>query len=87
MSERASTSRASRNCSGDMYEGEPMADAAWVRAWSLAVSGVLEMPKSSTLTMGGPLGRVARKRLPGLRSRWTMPAACASAMASQASSR
>ena len=34
--------------------------------------------------MGGPLGRAARKRFAGLRSRWTMPSACASAMASHA---
>ena len=34
----------------------------------------LEMPKSSTLTTGGPSRSCARNRFAGLRSRWTMPA-------------
>ena len=47
----------------------------------------LEMPKSSTFTEAEPSAALVRKRLAGLRSRWTMPTVCASAMASQAWSR
>ncbi len=47
----------------------------------------LEMPKSSTLTMGLRPGCSARKRLEGLRSRCTMRSAWACASASQVSSR
>ena len=45
---------------------------------------LFEMPKSSTLSSGVPSAPRVRKRFAGLRSRWTMPSACASASASQA---
>ena len=69
------------------------------RRWRLSWSGcsrrrlarrrgpLLERPKSSTFGRSArsrPARRVT-KRLPGLMSRWTMPRACASARASQAS--
>ena len=55
------------------------ADAA-----AAAVASALEMPKSSTLISRAPPTVRARNRFSGLRSRWTMPAACASATASHA---
>jgi len=80
---RASTLRAERICSGDMYVGEPSTACVVVISRSPRPC-TLEMPKSSTLTHGEPSRRVVRKRLAGLRSRWTMPRAWASASASQA---
>ena len=56
-----------RSCSGDMYGGEPSIDV--VGATELLPPVILEMPKSSTLTMRLPSGRRAKNRLPGLRSR------------------
>ncbi len=70
-----------------MYEGEPIIDVVTVIASWASRLGILEMPKSSTLMTGLPLGRSARNRFAGLRSRWTMPSACASAIASIASRR
>jgi hypothetical protein len=51
----------------------------------LPSSATFEMPKSSTFTHAEPSGRRERKRFDGLRSRCTMPARWASAIASQAS--
>ena len=45
---------------------------------------VFEIPKSRTLTRASRPGAGRRKRFAGLRSRWTMPSACASASASHA---
>ena len=45
---------------------------------------IFEMPKSSTLIESWPSARRMQKRFAGFRSRWTMPSACASAMASHA---
>ncbi len=84
MSVRASTSREERSCSGDMYTGEPMMAWVLVTARSAVGPDILEMPKSSTLMEGVPSGPLVRKRFSGLRSRWTMPAPCASASASHA---
>ncbi len=57
----------------------------------IAISGVapgaatsFEIPKSSSFMRTEPSVRRARKRFPGLRSRWTMPAAWASASPSHA---
>src|SRR5580700_7579171 len=86
MSERGSTLLADVNCSGDMYSGVPMTVVLAVTDMS-EVAVDFEMPKSSTLTSGVPLTWVVTKRLAGLRSRWTMPSAWASSMASQAWSR
>ncbi len=47
---------------------------------------IFEMPKSSSFTRSEPSLRFARKRFAGLRSRWTIPAACASARPSHACS-
>ena len=41
---------------------------------------IFEMPKSSTLIESWPSARWMQKRFAGLRSRWTIPSACASAM-------
>ena len=86
MSARASTSGEAIICSGDMYWGEPTVARGWVRRklplWAASLS--LEMPKSSTFTSGVPSGRRVRNRLAGLRSRWTIPLAWASASPSQA---
>lgn len=46
----------------------------------------LEIPKSSTLTACSPSDRTTQKRFAGFRSRWTIPIAWASAIASQACS-
>ena len=85
---RASTSLVDLSCSGDMYEGEPMIVAVAVSAGSRLGSSPprssFEMPKSSSLTHGEPSARRVTKRFDGLRSRWTMPAACTSASASHA---
>ena len=48
------------------------------------IDASFEMPKSSSLTRTEPSERFARKRFAGFRSRWTIPAACASARPSQA---
>ena len=85
MSVRASTSRALRSCSGDMYAGEPITVAVLVSEKSSA-SAALAMPKSSTFTLGEPSARTVRNRFAGLRSRWMMPMAWASAIASAACS-
>ena len=45
-----------------------------------------EIPKSSSFTHGAPSARRVTNRFEGLRSRWTMPAACTSASASHACS-
>ncbi len=90
-SQRPSTSRAERSCSGDMYIGEPTTLVVRVTAeprgsTNAALAALtFEIPKSMTLTIREPSARSARKRFSGLMSRWTMPAACASAIASQAS--
>ena len=80
--------RDERSCSGDMYIGEPSTSVVCVSAPSVGSPApvIFEMPKSSTLMMRRLSDRFARKRFDGLRSRWTMPSACASAMASHASS-
>jgi hypothetical protein len=49
-------------------------------------AGALAIPKSSTLISGEPSSRWVRNRLAGLRSRWTMPSAWASAIATHACS-
>ena len=67
MSERASAGWPIA-CSGDMYGAVPSTDAVWVR---LTPSVVRAIPKSSTLTC--PSG--VTMMLPGLMSRWTIPAA------------
>ena len=78
-SERTSASAARESCSGDMYKGDPMMARSWVSPCCLADSAVLlEMPKSSTLTVTAFFAFFARNRFAGLRSRWTMPCACAS---------
>ncbi len=87
MSVRASTSRDEETCSGDMYSGDPSTAEVRVSEPScglLARPVILEIPKSSTLTIGVPSVRRMRNRFAGLRSRCTIPSACASAMASQA---
>ncbi len=82
---RASTSFALFTCSGDMYPGEPMRDPSAVRLCaSTPVAGAFEMPKSSTFTSTESSMRRVAKRFAGLRSRCTMPSACASATASHA---
>src|SRR6266545_2499713 len=84
-SARGSTVLPNANCSGDMYEGEPSAMLLPVRpaVWVLNPRVVtFEIPKSSTFTAKSPSARRITKRLAGLRSRWTIPRACASAMAS-----
>ena len=87
---RASTVLALRTCSGDMYCGDPSSVLGAVRLFFDGASSSwridFEMPKSSTFTMRVPFARSARNKFDGLRSRWTMPAACASAIASHASS-
>ena len=55
-----------------MNSGVPM---LWVSPFEVALSATtLAIPKSSTLTRGGPSSRSVRKRFSGLRSRWTMDA-------------
>jgi hypothetical protein len=78
MSLRVSTSRLERSCSSDMYAGEPRMALVPVSPSSVSW-GAFAIPKSSTLTSGLPSARSIRNRLPGLRSRWTICAACASA--------
>ncbi len=90
-SARPSTSRADFICSGAMYSGDPSTVAVWVSDIPSPLSPpsgpvVLEMPKSSTFTQLDPSAARVSRRFAGLRSRWTMPAPWASAMASQASS-
>ncbi|CAB4751115.1 unannotated protein [freshwater metagenome] len=66
-----------RACSGERYCGVPMTWPVWVR---LTLSAARAMPKSVTLTcLSGVTSRLA-----GFTSRWTMPAACAAAIASAA---
>lgn len=66
------------NCSGAMYAGVPTAVPAMVRVASCREVPPVEAasPKSSTFT---PL--LPSMMLPGFRSRWTMPRACAAASA------
>jgi hypothetical protein len=85
MSARASTVLADTSCSGAMYAGDPSSAAVLVLAASPGPFGaILDTPKSSTFTHGEPSARRTTNRLAGLRSRCTMPAAWASAIASQA---
>jgi hypothetical protein len=88
MSERASTLLPSA-CSGDMYPAVPTtrpsavrgrSPAATVTSSSLtsAVSVSFARPKSTTLTRPSE----PTITFPGLKSRWTIPAACAAASAS-----
>jgi hypothetical protein len=86
MSARASTSRGLRICSGAMNKREPrMVPVAvmWLPS-SSAVGRTFATPKSSTFTSGFPSALRLSSRLLGLRSRWTMPRAWASARATHA---
>ena len=74
MSERASAGCPSA-CSGDMYAEVPSTVAVCVSEW---LSSARAIPKSSTFTC--PSG--VTMMLPGLMSRWTIPAACAALSAS-----
>ena len=80
---RASTVRAERICSGDMYAGVPSIDWVWVSDTSVLFA-TFEMPKSSSFTSGVPSPRQVTKKFDGLTSRWTMPRAWASARPSHA---
>ncbi len=78
MSVRASTCAAPSVCSGDMYSGVPMSTPMPVLpAFSPSVN--FEMPKSMSLTSRRPGSGSCKKMFSGLRSRWTMPLACAAA--------
>ena len=70
MSERRSDSRPS-TCSGDMYSGVPMTLPSAVTPW---VPTARAIPKSRILAFPS----LSIMMLPGLRSRWTMPASWAS---------
>ena len=70
MSERRSESLPS-TCSGDMYSGVPMTLPSAVTP---CVPTARAMPKSRILA----LPSLSIMMLPGLRSRWTMPASWAS---------
>ncbi len=85
MSARVSTFFDDRICSGDIYSGEPRRLCDRVSAMCVP-SSALDTPKSSTFTSGSPLTRRVRNRFAGLRSRWMIFAAWASAMASMACS-
>ena len=77
MSARMSARAASVACSGAMNAGVPIIAPSPVRSAPCAPTpATLASPKSSTFTAGRPLTLV-RIRLPGLMSRWTMPASCA----------
>ena len=86
MSVRESTVFDDCICSGDMYCGEPSTAEVFVIDGAAIEPIVLslEMPKSSTFTERSPSASRTVKRFAGLRSRCTMPAACASASASHA---
>jgi hypothetical protein len=73
-------SGAPRHCSGDMYAGVPMIAPAWVRAEASVVRS-LAIPKSRIFTRSPPMTSASgtRNTFSGLRSRWTMPLACAAA--------
>ncbi len=65
MSVRASTVRAERICSGDMYEGEP--STAWVLVISRsALPSTLEMPKSEHLDAGAAVVALGEEEVGGL---------------------
>ena len=68
MSERASTSWP-RACSGERYWAVPITD--WVAVIALVASAIARaIPKSMTFTVPSSVIMM----LPGLMSRWTMPA-------------
>jgi len=76
MSLRASTARADRSCSGDMYAGVPSIDCVCVSERSDPFAD-FEMPKSSTFTIADWSGRKDTNRFVGFTSRWTIPCSCA----------
>ncbi len=67
-----------------MYSGEPSMARVCVSPPTPLLLIDLDTPKSSTFTFGCPPTVFERNRFCGLMSRWTMPIACASAIASQA---
>ncbi|ARZ68432.1 hypothetical protein SMD11_2784 [Streptomyces albireticuli] len=72
--------REPRACSGDMYAGVPTAWPVSVSVVRAAVSSTNRaMPKSRTLTVSSGVTMT----FAGLMSRWTSPARCAAAIASQ----
>ena len=77
MSARASTASPSA-CSGDRYSGVPKMTPACVSASPPDCGCVtFAMPKSRILTTSRCPSRSTSMMFSGLRSRWTMPAACA----------
>ena len=66
-----------RACSGERYCGVPSTWPVWVMP---TLSAARAMPKSVTFTFRSGV----TIRLAGFTSRWTMPAACAAAIASAA---
>ena len=82
MSLRASTSFVERICSGDMYSGEPNVDRRLRERRRSAPVGDLRDAEVEHLHERRCRRAVAsRNRFAGLRSRCTMPSACASASA------
>ena len=76
MSARSSIELASRACSGDMYAGVPSMLPVRVLCMSPPLLDTsFAIPKSRILITTGVRAEpsVARNRLSGLRSRWTMP--------------
>ena len=73
------------SCSGAIYPAVPITTPGWVRpagSWSSSVVSFAS-PKSSTFTTPAPAVGVVTRTLSGLRSRCTIPCACAAATAEQ----
>ena len=66
-----------RACSGDMYATVPTIAPVRVAAFISSAACSLATPKSSTLSRSVPSWRRQTNRFCGLRSRWMIPAACA----------